>query len=143
MKITLNTQELNQAVVEYLSNQGLSIDTNKVSILIDEEGVTVDTAANTHTYETKIRIPTKPKKEEKTKPTKVVTEHATEDTTETATEASVSSSIAEVEDAAAVVTKPDKRALAGFGELTDDVLEDDTPQTSKEDSVEKTRKLFS
>lgn len=136
MKITLNTQELNQAVVEYLSNQGLSIDTNKVSILIDEEGVTVDTAANTHTS-------TKPKKEEKTKPTKAVTEHVTEDTTETVTEASVSSSIAEVEAAAAVVTKPNKRALAGFGELTDDVLDDDTPQTTKEDSVEKTRKLFS
>ena len=136
MKITLNTQELNQAVVEYLSNQGLSIDTNKVSILIDEKGVTIDTAANAHT-------PAKPKKEEKAKPTKAVTEHATEDTTETVTEASVSSSIAEVEAAASVVTKPDNRALAGFGELTDDVLEDDTPQTPKEGSVEKTRKLFS
>ena len=58
MKITLNTQELNQAVVEYLSNQGLTIDTNKVSILIDGEGVTIDTAVGTHTS-------TKPKKEKK------------------------------------------------------------------------------
>lgn len=135
MKITLNTQELNQAVVEYLSNQGLNIDTNKVSITIDEEGVTIDTAANTN-------APQKPKKEKKSEP-KAVSETVTEDTAETVTEASVSSSVAEVEAADAPVAKPDTRALFGSGEHTDDVLEDDTPQIPKENSVEKTRKLFS
>lgn len=135
MKITLNTQELNQAVVEYLSNQGLTIDTNKVSIMIDEEGVTIDTAANTN-------APQKPKKEKKSEP-KAVSEPVTENTAETVTEASVSSSVAEVEAADVPVAKPDTRALFGSGEHTDDVLEDDTPQIPKENSVEKTRKLFS
>ena len=136
MKIALNTQELNQAVVEYLSNQGLTIDTNKVSILIDGEGVTIDTAVGTHTS-------TKPKKEKKAEPTKVVTEPVAEDTAETVTEAYVSSSAAEVEATSGLVVKHDTNALFGFGEQTEDVLEDDTPQTPKEDSVEKTRKLFS
>lgn len=136
MKITLNTEELNQAVVEYLSNQGLTIDTNKVSIMIDEEGITIDTAANTN-------APQKPKKEKKAEPVKPVTETITEDTAKTVTEASVSSSVAEVEAADAPVAKPDTRALFGSGEHTDDVLEDDTPQIPKESSVEKTRKLFS
>lgn len=134
MKITLNTQELNQAVVEYLSNQGLNIDTNKVSIMIDEEGVTIDTAANTN-------APQKPKKEKKSEP-KAVSEPVTEDTAEVVTEAPVSSSVAEVEAAGAVVAKPDTSALFGFSEHTVDVLENDTPQTPKENSVEKTRKLF-
>lgn len=135
MKITLNTQELNQAVVEYLSNQGLTIDTNKVSIIIDEEGVTIDTAANTN-------APAKPKKEKKSEP-KAVSEPVTEDTAETVTEASVSSSDAEEAVDEPVVATKDTRALFGSSEHTDDVLEDDTPQIPKENSVEKTRKLFS
>lgn len=133
MKITLNTQELNQAVVEYLSNQGLTIDTNKASIMIDEEGVTIDTAANTN-------APQKPKKEKKSE-SKAVSEPVTEDSAEVVTEAPVSSSVAEVEAAGAVV-KHDTRALFGYSEHTDDVLEDDTPKIPKENSVEKTRKLF-
>lgn len=136
MKITLNTQELNQAVVEYLSNQGLTIDTNKVSINIDEEGVTIDTAANTHAS-------AKPKKEKKAEPSKAVAETSTEGTAEVVTEAPVSSSdVEEVVDEPVVATK-DTRALFGSSEHTDDVLEDDTPQIPKENSVEKTRKLFS
>ena len=135
MKITLNTQELNQAVVEYLSNQGLNIDITKVNVVINEDGVTIDTTASTH-------VPQKPKKEKKSEP-KAVSEPVTEDAAETGTEASVSSSVAEVEAADAPVTKPDTRALFGSNEHTDDVLEDDTPQIPKENSVEKTRKLFS
>lgn len=126
MKITLNTQELNQAVVEYLSNQGLTIDTSKVSITVDEEGITVDTAVTANTTQK----PKKAKKEE----SKVAEE--------TVTEAPVSSSIAEVEAASTSVAKPTTNALFGSNEPTDDVLEDDTPQIPKEDAVEKTRKLF-
>lgn len=134
MKITLNTQELNQAVVEYLSNQGLNIDTNKVSIMIDEEGVTIDTAANTN-------APQKSKKEKKSEP-KAVSESVTENTAEVVPEAPVSSSVAEVEAADAAVVKSNTSALFSFSEHTDNVLEDDTPQIPKENIVEKTRKLF-
>lgn len=134
MKITLNTQELNQAVVEYLSNQGLNIDTNKVSIMIDEEGVTIDTAANTN-------APQKSKKEKKSEP-KAVSESVTENTAEVVPEAPVSSSVAEVEAADAAVVKSNTSALFSFSEYIDNVLEDDTPQIPKENIVEKTRKLF-
>lgn len=136
MKITLNTQELNQAVVEFLSNQGLSIDTNKVSIVIDEEGVTIDTVANTH-------APAKPKKEKKAEPAKPVTAES-EETAQTTTQEPVSVSDSDTASDDAAVTVPDTRSLFGSHEHTDDVLEDDTPQIpAKESSVEKTRKLFS
>lgn len=135
MKITLNTQELNQAVVDYLSNQGLTIDTTKVSIVIDDEGVTIDTAANTH-------APAKPKKEKKesVKPTPA---EPVEETTETIAQEPVSVSDNDTASDDVPVAKPDTRALFGSHEHTDDVLEDDTPQIPKESSVEKTRKLFS
>ena len=63
MKITLDNSELNQAVIEYLSNQGLTLNTDKVHIEITSEGVKIDTN-NANKQETKdsVQEPVKPNK---------------------------------------------------------------------------------
>lgn len=117
MKITLDTQEVNQVVVEYLANQGLIIDATEVKVTFDETGVTIDT--NTHTTN-------KPHKEKKTE--KAVTQTHAEQ------------SQAEPEEEPAVVRADDTVVTQENYEG----LEDDTPQIpTTESSLEKTRKLFS
>lgn len=65
MKITLDAKELNQAVLDYLTAQGLSIDTDKASVEITSEGVKIDTNpsntdAPTHKTKTEKKTESKP-----------------------------------------------------------------------------------
>lgn len=63
MKITLDNIELNQAVIEYLNNQGLTLNTNKVHIEITSEGVKIDTnKPNRQEAKDSVQEPVKPNK---------------------------------------------------------------------------------
>lgn len=116
MKITLDNTELNQAVIEYLSNQGLTLNTDKVHIEITSEGVKIDTN-NANKQETKdsVQEPVKPNK-----PTNKPKESDTQ----------------------AKQEKPAKALFNASDDTSDDILEDDTPTIPENQQVEKTRKLF-
>lgn len=115
MKITLDNSELNQAVIEYLSNQGLTLNTDKVHIEITSEGVKIDTN-NANKQETKDSV------QESVKPNKPANKPKDSDTP-------------------AKQEKPAKALFNASDDTSDDILEDDTP-TIPENQVEKTRKLF-
>lgn len=74
MKITLDTQELNQAVLDYLNSQGLIVDTTTALVEITSEGVKIDTnpapTQNEATQKTKTEKKTEPKPTAKSVPQK-------------------------------------------------------------------------
>lgn len=74
MKITLDAQELNQAVLEYLSSQGLTVDTTTALVEITAEGVKIDTnpepTNNEPTQKTKTEKKAESKPTAKTTPQK-------------------------------------------------------------------------
>lgn len=116
MKITLDNIELNQAVIEYLNNQGLSLDTDKVHIEITSEGVKIDTnKPNRQEAKDSVQKPVKPNKPNN-KP--------------------------KGSDIPAKQEKPAKALFNTSDDTTDDILEDDTPMIPENQQVEKTRKLF-
>ncbi|MPY08830.1 hypothetical protein [Moraxella catarrhalis] len=116
MKITLDNSELNQAVIEYLSNQGLTLNTDKVHIEITSEGVKIDTN-NANKQETKDSV------QEPVKPNKPTNKPKDSDTP-------------------AKQEKPAKALFNASDDTSDDILEDDTPTIPENQQVEKTRKLF-
>lgn len=84
MKITLDNQELNQAVVAYLKQSGLNVDLDKASIDITDDGVVIDTNGGNTPKKPKNKVKavdTTPTKETETE---VVTEPVIEDETELA-----------------------------------------------------------
>lgn len=112
MKITLDNIELNQAVIEYLNNQGLTLNTNKVHIEITSEGVKIDTnKPNRQEAKDSVQEPVKPNKPKDS-------------------------------DIPAKQKKPAKALFNASDDTTDDILEDDTPTIPENQQVEKTRKLF-
>lgn len=116
MKITLDNIELNQAVIEYLNNQGLTLNTNKVHIEIISEGVKIDTnKPNRQEAKDSVQEPVKPNKPNN-KP--------------------------KDSDIPAKQEKPAKALFNASDDTTDDILEDDTPTIPENQQVEKTRKLF-
>ncbi|AZQ94322.1 hypothetical protein D6D94_08345 [Moraxella catarrhalis] len=116
MKITLDNIELNQAVIEYLNNQGLTLNTNKVHIEITSEGVKIDTnKPNRQEAKDSVQEPVKPNKPNN-KP--------------------------KDSDIPAKQKKPAKALFNASDDTTDDILEDDTPTIPENQQVEKTRKLF-
>lgn len=116
MKITLDNIELNQAVIEYLNNQGLTLNTNKVHIEITSEGVKIDTnKPNRQEAKDSVQEPVKPNKPNN-KP--------------------------KDSDIPAKQKKPAKALFNASNDTTDDILEDDTPTIPENQQVEKTRKLF-
>lgn len=116
MKITLDNSELNQAVIEYLSNQGLTLNTDKVHIEITSEGVKIDTnKPNRQEAKDSVQEPVKPNKPNN-KP--------------------------KDSDTQAKQEKPAKALFNASDDTTDDILEDDTPTIPENQQVEKTRKLF-
>ncbi|MPW68465.1 hypothetical protein [Moraxella catarrhalis] len=116
MKITLDNIELNQAVIEYLNNQGLTLNTNKVHIEITSEGVKIDTnKPNRQEAKDSVQEPVKPNKPNN-KP--------------------------KDSDTPAKQEKPAKALFNASDDTTDDILEDDTPTIPENQQVEKTRKLF-
>lgn len=113
MKITLDNIELNQAVIEYLNNQGLTLNTNKVHIEITSEGVKIDTnKPNRQEAKDSVQEPVKPNNKPKGS------------------------------DIPAKQEKPAKALFNASNDTTDDILEDDTPTIPENQQVEKTRKLF-
>ncbi|EGE17549.1 hypothetical protein [Moraxella catarrhalis] len=113
MKITLDNIELNQAVIEYLNNQGLTLNTNKVHIEITSEGVKIDTnKPNRQEAKDSVQEPVKPNNKPKDS------------------------------DIPAKQKKPAKALFNASDDTTDDILEDDTPTIPENQQVEKTRKLF-
>ena len=123
MKITLDQVELNQAVIDYLGNQGLTIDPSKVSIEITSEGVKIDTNKQTQSKKVKEQQEDKDKDKEPVaepeKPSKPQKEDSAPDTPKT--------------------KETSSKPLFG---ASDDILEDDTPTIPENQQVEKTRKLF-
>lgn len=116
MKITLDNIELNQAVIEYLNNQGLTLNTDKVHIEITSEGVKIDTnKPNRQEAKDSVQKPVKPNKPNN-KP--------------------------KDSDIPAKQEKPAKALFNASNDTTDDILEDDTPTIPENQQVEKTRKLF-
>lgn len=116
MKITLDNSELNQAVIEYLSNQGLTLNTDKVHIEITSEGVKIDTnKPNRQEAKDSVQEPVKPNKPNN-KP--------------------------KDSDTQAKQEKPAKALFNASDDTTDDILEDDTPTIPENQQVEKTCKLF-
>ncbi|MPX07589.1 hypothetical protein [Moraxella catarrhalis] len=116
MKITLDNIELNQAVIEYLNNQGLTLNTNKVHIEITSEGVKIDTnKPNRQEAKDSVQEPVKPNKpNNKPKDSDIPDKQK----------------------------KPAKALFNASDDTTDDILEDDTPTIPENQQVEKTRKLF-
>lgn len=78
MKITLDVQELNQAVLDYLTAQGLNIDTQKALVEITSEGVKIDT--NPETANKPSKKPQTPKQPINDEPVKTVTTNSAEQT---------------------------------------------------------------
>ncbi|MFC0819725.1 hypothetical protein [Moraxella marmotae] len=137
MKITLDKQELNQAVIEYLSNQGLTIDESKVSVQITSEGVQIDTNKPAQSNQSN-QQPNKPSKPVNNEPVKPSDEPKASAGTTTPDEP---------QNANTSHTEPTKALFGNTASapVTDDVIEDDThviPDKSDKNSVEKTRKLF-
>lgn len=116
MKITLDNIELNQAVIEYLNNQGLTLNTNKVHIEITSEGVKIDT--------------NKPNRQE------------AKDSVQEPVKTNKPNNKPKDSDIPAKQKKPAKALFNASDDTTDDILEDDTPTIPENQQVEKTRKLF-
>ncbi|RKM01707.1 hypothetical protein D6D92_08760 [Moraxella catarrhalis] len=127
MKITLDQAELNQAVIDYLGNQGLTVDPSKVSIEITSEDVKIDT--NKQTQSKKISVPYREKEPEKEKEKEPVAEPE-------------KPSKPQKEESEPDTPKAKETSSKSLFGASDDILEDDTPTIPENQQVEKTRKLF-